>query len=561
MQSRRINRRRKILLAVLLFLSLATWLYAKRDRVFEEFKRSAEKTLSRQLQLEIKIGRFDTGLFRKISFRDLSISDQAKNFRIVARRTYFDFSVWDILLKKYGALEYISLRVDGVDFFRKDFRFPLRVSYAEASLKDGILEVHNLRGYLNGNIPFELEGTLALQAGNSPRIAASCRFLSVSPDRRVPAFLPAVISLNGDLHRLFLKGSGEDPGAPAFNIEGDIKLKDQWFSFVLLPPTVSPGWTEEYLAENAGGMSSARIFERSPRIVLSGNFSQSNRFNIRLGLEHVRFSTNELLCNILLEGEFIPRQNILEGKVYSSGSLLNYLPLPEFEGFYRLRGESLEISHLKWTDSLILSGNLDFTDAVSGRLLISINNFNLAHFASIYYPQWNAWGSVDGKVNLDISKGEFITQGDITFSEGLLGPFKFKGGRVQFDGRNGILRIKESRVYQEGGYLDITGEVNLKRLGKPDFGKKLVLASNQDNIKWQGWSISRKDDSGTIAVDKGIDDKFSIAFRSYMRNSVGMTDERRDEFDLEYKLRDDKSLKIRLKENEELLGVEHKVRF
>jgi len=563
MQGRRQEIKGKIFLIGLILFSLSTWLYAKRDLLFEEFKQAIEKTISHQLHARVKVGRFDGGFLRKISFKDLSVSDEANNFQVKASRASFNFRVWDILFKKYKSLDHISLGLENVAFFRQDFRLPIKVSQVEASLSRGLLEIRDLRGFLDGEIPFQIRATVAQFSEPNPKIEISCRFLSSPLHRTIPVFLPAVIYLNGDLQRLFLKGSWEGSQKETFDIEGDIQPSGRRFEFVIYPPGNAAKWTEAYLADDPPvPLSAAGLLARPSRLVLSGDFSQANRLNIKLSLDHLRLNNNEVLANIFFENEFIPQQNLLQGRVYSSGSVLNYLPLPEFEGFYKIRGGALRISSLKLADSLLLSGNLNFTDAVSGNLLVLINNFNLANFARIYYPQWNAWGTVQGKIKLNIKAGEVTTKGNVDFSEGELGPFKFKGGRVALEGQNSILRIMDSRVYQEHGYMDLTGEVNLKKLGNPDFGKKLVLKANQDNnMNWRGWNVSRKDDSSEISFNKDIDEKFNVGFKSYMNNSAGMKDDRRNELDLEYKLKEDKNLKIQLKENEELLGVEHKVKF
>jgi hypothetical protein len=563
MQGRRQKIKKRLLLAGLSFLVIAALTYAKRDRIFGEFRQFIQNTISQQLRIQVEVGGFESGFLRRISFRDLSISDKSGNFRLLAKGVRFNFWVWDVLFKRYRNFNHLSLVAEDVDFFRQNSRLPLNISAATVYFADGVLRIEHLRGALNGKIPFEITAEIEHFLEASPRMEISCRFFSPPAQKIIPVSLPALIYLKGDLNNLILQGYWQEREKSFFDIEGQIQPLNRLFSFIILPREDSTDSFSHYVLEEGRKISSSsRILEHPSRIILTGDFSRPNHLNIKLSLEHLRVLNNDLLSNIFLENEFVAQENLMQGKIYSSGTVLNYQPLPEFNGFYKISGTTLRISSFKWA-GFLLSGLINLDPELRGNLLMLINNFNLGNFVRIYYPQWDSWGLLQGRLALDINASQILSRGEFGFSEGLIGTFKFRGGRINIEGENSLLRLKDSRIYQENGYLDLSGEADLKRLGKPDFGKKLMMSQNsKDNMDWQGWNISRRPDREGVAFDKEIDEKLSVGFKAYMNNEVNIGNrDNPNEMDLEYRLKEDKRLKIRLKDNEELLGVEHKVKF
>ena len=81
-------------------------------------------------------------------------------------------------------------------------------------------------------------------------------------------------------------------------------------------------------------------------------------------------------------------------------------------------------------------------------------------------------------------------------------------------------------------------------------------------IVWDGWDIS-KDGSDSIKMIKDIGDKVSVGFKTFAREELLPYQKREnlDEMSLEYKLDNGQIFQMKLKENEEFFGIEHKKRF
>jgi hypothetical protein len=555
--------RRDIFFAVFLFFVLGFILYNMRDSFFVEFRQFIENKISRQFNAEVKVGKFEGGFLNRLSFGNLSVHYKDKDLWIVARRVYFNLRFSDIIFKRYKSLDPFYLSIEKVSFFKQNACLPVKVARARFYFSKGFLRVEDLRGSFGDKIPFEAEATVVRFLEDNPSIKIKCRFLSVKETKEVSLPLPAVIYLDGDLSRLLLKGYWNDAKRTVFDIVGNIQPLSKVFSFSILPQRTSEDRFDSSSTKETL-LSSAEMFKRVPKITVTGDFSMPGLFNIRLALEHLNFRNNDLLTNIVVEGGFIPQKKLVQGKIYSAGSVLNYQPLPEFKGFFRLKDGEARVSSLRWGEIFLLSGLLNFGTPLSGNLSILINNFNLELLATLFYPTWSAFGSLRGKLKFDIGAQGVNTRGEINLSEGIFGPFKFKGGRILLAGEKSIMTLANSKVYNENGYFELGGEVDFRKLGQPDFGRKMTMTQNQSKIEWQGWNISRKDglNEQRISAGKGIDEKFSVGFNAYVNNEERLDSaENQNEFDLEYKLEDDKSLKIRLKENEELLGVERKVKF
>ena len=75
---------------------------------------------------------------------------------------------------------------------------------------------------------------------------------------------------------------------------------------------------------------------------------------------------------------------------------------------------------------------------------------------------------------------------------------------------------------------------------------------------WKGVSFQNPTDE-TIVFGKG-NQTTSVSLKAFL-NQDPLVEIREEEFELEYKLREDKSLKMRLRGEEEFLGLEHHLNF
>jgi hypothetical protein len=83
---------------------------------------------------------------------------------------------------------------------------------------------------------------------------------------------------------------------------------------------------------------------------------------------------------------------------------------------------------------------------------------------------------------------------------------------------------------------------------------------------WDGWDIS-KNNKDELDMIKNVGEKMKVGFKTRVRDSVPSyynyynNKENHEEMSLEYKLQDKQSFKIKLNEDEEFFGIEHKAKF
>ena len=88
------------------------------------------------------------------------------------------------------------------------------------------------------------------------------------------------------------------------------------------------------------------------------------------------------------------------------------------------------------------------------------------------------------------------------------------------------------------------------------------MRSDEHTVVWQGWDITKqRSDSGELNMEKDIGEDFKLNFKTFVNDETNPRELNERELEFGYKLKGDKQLKMRLKEKEELLSVEQRMKF
>ncbi len=93
--------------------------------------------------------------------------------------------------------------------------------------------------------------------------------------------------------------------------------------------------------------------------------------------------------------------------------------------------------------------------------------------------------------------------------------------------------------------------------------ENLKISTDEKTIIWEGWDISKTDESGELTLSKGVEGGIKVGFKTYMRDETAYETIRpQDELSLEYKILDeDGAFQFKTKEKEDFFGIIKKYKF
>ena len=253
------------------------------------------------------------------------------------------------------------------------------------------------------------------------------------------------------------------------------------------------------------------------------NFSEKGRFETSAFFDHVGIGGLDLETQLDIKLDFIG-VNSFKGNIKTSGTILDYRPFDELE-----------------CDFLIERGILKITRLVLGE------NYDLTGTVELYKPH---------KIDLALRGGK-----------GKLGNIDYESMVVNLSGNSPLLKVVDSRILRKQGYIDVSGEVDLRKLWSRNPASGLNWTCGNEAIVWQGWNIVKETNSKEIEMGKGVgkQNEFMVTFKSYLNDEQSWQDSQGHNQDqavaVEYSLDKQKIVKMQMKSSEEIVSLEHKVRF
>lgn len=168
-------------------------------------------------------------------------------------------------------------------------------------------------------------------------------------------------------------------------------------------------------------------------------------------------------------------------------------------------------------------------------------------------------GVVDGEFNITGELGTPLIDSRLEITDAELGSMKFDVAYLNLQGTgSGPLNLAHSMVYYKEIPAELTGFIDPK---EGDVFKNIEIRPVGDEIIWEGINIMRDAEGGSVTIQKDVDENISVRFKSALTSDSKESEEEKPEIELEYKLREDKNLLIKMQEDEGTVGVEHKVKF
>lgn len=326
------------------------------------------------------------------------------------------------------------------------------------------------------------------------------------------------------------------------------------FSFLLLNLIVSPNLIFAIENKTFDGridflnkdLSFALDLKEQGKLEISGSASD-NKYNLKLSLRHIKFARSDILTDFYASGSyeegFDEKLKSLRGKAWTKNTLLNFKPLKEFSADYQMSSSGLIIHSLKWAD-FDLKGRI--ANAERGKfgvknhildLSLRINEMDIEELSGLLGvnpKDVSLAGKVSGEVRITGPQNAVKIEAKLMAKKGEVAGIRFNSAKINLEGIWPILRFSDSQINDIDGIVyELKGQFSLRELS--DFKcpeHKVVVCVANNAMRFQDWVIKRREDS------KG-----------------------QDYVEAEYSLKKNQALKMRIKNQEETLAWERKVKF
>ncbi|MDD5449459.1 MAG: translocation/assembly module TamB domain-containing protein [Candidatus Omnitrophica bacterium] len=317
------------------------------------------------------------------------------------------------------------------------------------------------------------------------------------------------------------------------------------------------------LSDKSGKFSAASMAENGKGFIeIVGRITEKKALAVYAKLNHIDFFGNDLLSELDLSTTFYKGPNeMVTGSLKTRNLVVNYKPFHDIDASWVLKKKELFLTNFSLGDAYRLFGKLKLASPYDLDLNLSINNADLADWLVFSRAEEKEGfaGLISGKIKIKGPLQEPVTEGNINVEEGNINDIKFSAINFNLRGRGPLFTIADSRLIKEGGVLFISGEVDLRKIGKRNIFENVKIETDHKVIVWEGWDITKS--TSEIKAEKSLGEDFGVNFKTYV--NAGETNEERKESEigLDYKIKKDENINIKMKTDSAFVGIEHKIKF
>jgi len=366
----------------------------------------------------------------------------------------------------------------------------------------------------------------------------SCVYVNFSAKNNKAA---GFVKLDGDLDDLRLKGYVNFAGSERMDFTG--RIKQNRFDLD---------------AKLAGGSFSAQC-------------SISETGELVANIKTSRFSLYglDIACDAVLKSRIAATRggtrSYAEGEFEIKNLIINDDPSLGVKAFYRMTDSLLEITDINFGGGLSGRGNIWLKSPFNVDALLLANNVNLNRlFLRLGAKDAGSVlsGMLNGRLEVKGVMRNLKSNIHLEIRKGTLSTLNFDYLNANLKGDGPLLRIEDSKITRESGYFGLTGEMDLRKIGRASLFEQLKLSSDDRAITWDGWNSKQVQDVQEFSMKKRINDDIDLNFRKFV-NDVKIDESLRDtdEVQLDYKLHSNSSLKMVVGQNKDFFGFEHKDKF
>jgi len=583
----------------LLALALIVFLDLQGGYLLREFRTKSLVLIKEKIGLDGEIGTVEGGIFRGLILKDVrlygALPSQAKKIFFSSAAIDLDYRLWDIALGRYGKLKKITFVSPKIYFFETENKFPKVPKAFEAAWNEIAVSVKDGSFYNAQNIPAisELNGNFRLSERGieSQHVSANIlgqRFVGKGsvgfPIQSSAVKMEGSIKgrgyalrayLDGVLDKIFVHGTFDILDKLNLNFAGNITASEGVVAFnnfrfgpkfILngLLQTAKRGFNINLYPEDVNGNATA--MGEVSRLAISGDFAKFPYFTLSINANHLKMLGLDFLSNYNITGKLnYDASNRLEsvtGDLSTSGSIINYDPIREIKGAYELRNGVIKLTGINYGDVVYANGALGMEGKNDVDLHLKFKGAQLGGLTDLAIEKGTVSGLVFGDINIRGGLGKDIKiDGQLEFLDGNISTVHYNSAKITLKGKSSILEFINSKVYTDEQVLTLEGKVDLAEIGTPRLFRNIVIKSDPNTIVWAGVNVTRTPGGEEYITTTDLNEQFKVNFRTYESQQGDMQRPRQEAMELEYKLGEPANMKLKMKENDEFFGVEHKVRF
>jgi len=321
-------------------------------------------------------------------------------------------------------------------------------------------------------------------------------------------------------------------------------------SSVIQPPGASSAIT----ARDALAKVSVKYLKLGEMDITDGEIDFVNRsFDIKTRLNHAVIKGMDITGDVILKGAFEDellksgsfKDNLsLEGKLTSDRLVINNVPVHNVKLVFRLKRGLFHIVEFNVNGNLRVYGTVYLKgENYPMDITVFATNINigqvLSDLKSRYMRSYS--GTLNAKATLKGRADSPIVKGELDIKNGNILELYFKSMTARFSGMGPILKIEDSRINKESGVIVLSGDLDIRNLGKPNAFEAIDLDGDEK--------------------DMYLSENLNIGFKDCLSEGNVDPRDKNNEVEFRYKMHEGDSLKFRLGDDVGFFGLEHKEKF
>jgi hypothetical protein len=541
------------------------WLRFEGRMVAARLQGAVEEKISRSLNATVKVGSVRLGILGPIVLKNFNLTKQTaqdtpfifKSDKLIIYHNLPRLAMEKLLNKKVQLKKRVVFKIENGFLYKGEAVIFRNISGYGRIVNDNLIfDDLNGRCY---NFPLSVYGNISAQSSkvdlNIRTTSHVLRGRFYVSNRIFRPHVVGTIQFNNG-RKIYFSGDADIRPGESVSLEN-----------VMVQNALLASGKIDFIKKRFIAQASRRGSEGAVKLVM--DFSRPDLLQSSFLFDHVSVAEFDLSSQLDIEIALAKTAGAIEGRIGTSGTVLDYRPFKEANGEFSVQDGTFKLAGLKLGEDYNLYGFVDTQAPYNLDLTLDIKESTLSQLllASEADEAGRVRGNVRGRIRTTGPIYDLITVANLECGKGNIGNLDYESMNVNLKGSGAVLKVADSRILRKEGYIDLSGDVDLKRLWSKDPCKGLDWTCGNQAIVWEGWDIVRQAKSQELKMQKGLGSQkeFMVTFKSYLNDEQSWEDSQganqNETVGVEYSLDEAKRVKMQLRNNEEVFSLENKVRF